>query len=284
MECGRPFLLKERLSPLTGLSLHLSPLQGRPGRGCSLPRQAPEPRMRGAGCRGVPGLGLSCRPGRRGRAGRGPSAPGSGRCRGRPKPRSPSPQAGGEGLSPLKLSRWGRGLRLCPPGSGRRPLPPRPLPSRGRREEADAKSSGRARLGGAGSGRRDPGLGHPGSRRSAPSCACAGAVRYASCAGAGPSSAAPRRARRRLSGESARGAPPAGAPGYKKRRAEERRGPRRTWGAPGRVAPCATRPGLSVEGREPLHLSPPSPNQCCAARPEAATAPPHSASEGNFRP
>lgn len=52
----------------------------------------------------------------------------------------------------------------------------------GRRPTPDLQAA----AGGAGSGRWDPGLRLPGSRGSAPSCACAGAVRYANCSGVWP--------------------------------------------------------------------------------------------------
>lgn len=138
------------------------------------------------------------------------------------------------------------GEGLCLPSSGFRTLPPpHPplclLPSRGGREETDDGSSGRRWV--AGSGRWDAGLRLPGSRCSAPSCACAAAVRYANCSESGPCYAEPRRARRGTVRELARLAPPAGVRGYKRRRAAVTLGLRRVrpvpgWALPGASCPC----------------------------------------------
>lgn len=234
--------------------------------------------------RGVPGLGRSCRPGWRGRASRCPSGQGSGRCRGRPMPRSPPPQAGG---GSLPIMRMGRASAFCPRNS-RKLLPAPPHPHR---VHSPASRGGRRRMPGpqaadgrAGSGRGDPGLRLPGSRCSAPSCACAGAVRYANCAGARPapqSSAAPgvkpydnwRELRRwrapRVTGGGGRAA--------------ELRGPCPIQGVPGWAVPGRSAL-ICVGGRQFPRSSLLYPNRGRATQPGAATDSRPSASEENFRP
>lgn len=109
---------------------------------------------------------------------------------------------------------WGGGSAFRPREAGRwpQPTPLRPLSSRGRRGEAGAWLS--VRLWGSQLRPPGPGLRLPGSCGSAPSCACAGAARYANCAGSNRGSATPRRARRVVVREWARATPPAGARGY----------------------------------------------------------------------
>lgn len=168
---------------------------------CALPRQAPEP---GLPSTGKLASGRCSRPGR---------PIGSGQrwgCREGPALRSPT-EGGGALSPPYNSPAASSGFRTPPPSLGGRS----PAAGGGRRRMP--RSTGR------GAGGRDPRPRAPRlSRCSAPSCACAGAVRYANCAGAGPCSAAARRARRRIIRELARGAPPAGSPGYQQRRASEK--------------------------------------------------------------
>uniref|UniRef100_A0ABI8ANX2 BCL2 associated agonist of cell death n=2 Tax=Felis catus TaxID=9685 RepID=A0ABI8ANX2_FELCA len=243
---------------------------------------------------GVPGLGRSSRLGRRGRAERYPSAEGSGRCGwGAHPPALPLPKLGVS--LPSNNPDWGRplpsvlGIPTLPA-----PHPPlHPLSSLGGREEADAGSSGRrrgSRLWSLGPGAPAPQL--PGSRCSAPSCACAcaGAVGYANRAGSGPTSSAaarrvaprPARSRSRIGASCAAG----GRPGLL-----EAAGGR---DAGAKAQPTGARVGRA-QGRRALFVWGAASSHACLAHPQIESAPagrgggavttsPHRLSEGNFRP
>lgn len=204
-----------------------------------------------------------------------PRALGSGRGVGRSPPALPLLKL--RALSPPMI-RTGRagGSAFRPRDSGRWPraTPLRPLSSRGGRGEAGARLS--VRLWGSQLRPLGPGLRRPGSGGSAPSCACAGAVRYANGAGSPRGPATPRRARRAVLREWARATPPAGA------RASE---PRRAAAGLGRPA-FGRRPvgRARSRGRQFPRSSPLFPHRDGAAGPRAAATSPRPVSEENFRP
>lgn len=125
-----------------------------------------------------------------------------------------SPSPNWRALSPPTI-RMGRASAFRPQDSGRWPTPPPTASTLQPRGGGRRPTPGpQAAAAGAGSGRWDPGLQLPGSRCSAPSCACAAAVRYANCSGSGPGYAGPRRSRRGAVRELAQLEPPPGARGY----------------------------------------------------------------------
>lgn len=189
----------------------------------------------------------------------------------RSTPGSPPPPTAGS--LPAKDPDGGSAFRPRDAGRWPQPTPLRPLSSRGRRREAGAGLS--VQLWGSQLRPPGPGLRLPGSCGSAPSCACAGAARYANCAGSNRGPATPRRARRVAVREWARATPPAGARGYERRPAAE---------VPGGPACGRRRGGGQARSRRFPRFSPPFPNRDCAAGPRAATTSPRPVSEENFRP
>lgn len=158
----------------------------------------------------------------------------------------------------------GEGLCLPSLDSGRWPTPPPTastlqLRGGGRRPTPGPQAAAR----GAGSGRWDPGLRLPGSRCSAPSCACAAAVRYANCSGSSPDYAGPRRARRGAVRELAQLAPPPGAKGYKRRRAALTFRLRSIRPAPWWALPRATGPRFHGKLAIPMLLFPIPKSRLC---------------------
>lgn len=174
---------------------------------------------------------------------------GSGRGVGRSTPGSPPPQTAG---SLPSNDPDGPGWGLCLQASGLRTLAPS-YPPASTLQPREA-GGGRRRALRPPLGEPAPAAGTraqlPGSSGSAPSCACAGGVRYANGAASNRGSAAPRRARRRVVREYAElrrrrvpGVPRGGRPP-------------RCWGGPASAGARGAMPGAASPHASPPHSPP----------------------------